>query len=79
MAEDGWISTWRIEKLCNPLFTATLAEQEACGRCMSQDVATDRLASVGAGEHGTGARIGLDLIGHEDGDVELVSKLSQLA
>ena len=63
--------TWRILDLRNSLFTTSLAEQYARGRSVSEDVTTDWLAAICSLEECTGARITLDLVGHEHSDVEL--------
>lgn len=44
---------------------------------MGEDVASDGLGARGGGEHGGGAWVGLDLVGHDDGDVELLGELGE--
>jgi Sec-independent protein secretion pathway component TatC len=46
---------------------------------MSKHVAADGFASVGTCEKSTGTRVGLNLIDDQDGDVELLCHLAELA
>jgi hypothetical protein len=71
--------TWGIDDFGHTFFTATLAKEDAGGRCMGKHVATDRFASICTSEERTGARIRLDLVDDDDGDVEFFRHLSELA
>ena len=69
----------RVHHLRNTLLAATLAKKYTGGGCVGENVASDRLAAISTSEERTRARIRLDLIGHEDGNVELFCELGKLA
>jgi hypothetical protein len=71
--------TRRIDDLGHTFFTAALAKEDASGRCVGKNVATDRLASICTSEERTGARIRLDLVDDNDGDVELLRHLGKFS
>ena len=58
--------------LRNTLLTSAFTEQDPSGRGMSNDMATDGLPTICSSKQRTSAGIRLDLVGHEDGDVELL-------
>lgn len=69
--------TGRILDLCDSLIASPLAEQYARGRRVSEDVTTHWLAPIRSLEERTGARIALDLVGHEHSDVEFWTELAR--
>lgn len=58
----GWLLTWRVLNLCHTLLTPAFAEQHPSRRRMSENVSTDRLATIGTSKERTSTRVALDLI-----------------
>ena len=54
--------TWGVLNLGHSLFATALAEKNSGCRGVGQDMASDWLATVCAGEESTGTRVALDLI-----------------
>lgn len=65
--------TRRVLQLGNSLVTTTFSQQDSGVRSMSQDVTTNRFSAISASEECTRSRITLNLVGHEDSNVELLS------
>lgn len=54
--------TWGVLDLGYSLFAAALAEKNSGCRGVGQDMASNWLATIGAGEESTGTGVALDLI-----------------
>jgi hypothetical protein len=63
--------TRRVLDLCDTLLASPLPKQNPRSRSVSEDVAPNRLTTVGAGKQSTCSRIALDLVGQQYSDIEL--------
>jgi hypothetical protein len=77
--DEVFARTWRVDHLRDTFFASTFAKQDAGGRCMSQYVTTNGLASIGACEQSAGAGIRLDLVDDQDRNVEFLRHLTEFA
>jgi hypothetical protein len=68
-----YIHTWRVLNLRNTLITSAFAEQDSGSGSMGKNVTADWLTSVCTSKESTGSGIALDLVGQENGQVELWS------
>ncbi len=64
--------------LSNTLLASTLAKQNPRSRSVSKNVATDRLAAIGASKEGARSRVALNLVGQEYGNVELYAMSEEI-
>ena len=65
------VLTWRVLNLCNSLLAPTFAKQYSSSGSMREYVAADWLAAVARSKDCAASWIALDLVGHENGYVEL--------
>lgn len=65
--------TRRVLQLSHSFITTPLSQQDSGVRSMSQDVTTNRLPAISASKECTRSRITLNLVSHEDSNVELLS------
>lgn len=71
MALDVDVLTWRVLDLCNSLLTPTFAEQDPGSRSVREDMTSNWLTAIARSKNRTASWIALDLVGHENGHVEL--------